>query len=53
MDLDPTSGAKGGAHEGGGRAQPPWARPLPREAPVAPSMYPLHPYILLYPKIPE
>ena len=37
-------------HEGGGRAHPPRARPLPRGAPVAPPTYPLHPYILLYPK---
>ena len=29
---------------------PPWARPLPHGAPVAPPTYPLHPYILLYPK---
>ena len=29
---------------------PPWARPLPRGAPVAPPTYPLHPYILSYPK---
>ena len=27
MDLDPTSEDTGGAHEGGGRALPPWARP--------------------------
>ena len=26
------------------------ARPLPRGAPVVPPTYPLHPYILLYPK---
>ena len=48
MDLDPMSGAKGGAHEGGGR--PPRARPLPRGAPDAPPTYFLHPYILTYPK---
>ena len=29
---------------------PPWARPLPRGAPVAPPTYPLHPYIPTYPK---
>ena len=50
MDLDPTSEDTGGAHEGGGRALPPWARPLPRGAPVAPPTYPLHPYIPTYPK---
>jgi len=48
MDLNPTSGAKGGAHEGGGRA--PRARPLPHGAPEAPPTYFLHPYILTYPK---
>ena len=31
MDLDPTSGAKGGAHEGGGA--PPRAPPPPKHAP--------------------
>ena len=30
MDLDPTSEDTGAAHEGGGRAHPPRARPLPR-----------------------
>ena len=29
---------------------PPWARPLPREALVAPPTYPLHPYIPMYRK---
>ena len=49
MDLDPTSGAKGGAHEGGGA--PPLGRaPLPHGALVAPPMYFLHPYISSYPK---
>src|SRR3954468_3052525 len=38
MDLDPTSGKEGGAHEGGGA-------PLPRGAPEAPPTYFLHPYI--------
>ena len=33
----------------GGAPTPPGA-PLPRGAPVAPPTYPLHPYILLYPK---
>ena len=34
-----------------GRCSRGWgARPLPRGAPVAPPTYPLHPYILLYPK---
>ena len=51
MDLDPMSGAKGGAHDGGGR--PPRARPLPRGAPEAPPMYFLHPYILSTLKLPE
>ena len=50
MDLDPTSEDTGGAHEGGGRALPPWARPLPRGAPVAPPTFSLHPYIPTYPK---
>ena len=50
MNLDPTSEDTGGSHEGGGRAQPPRARPLPRGAPVAPPTYPLHPYISTYPK---
>ena len=35
---------------GWGRALPPGRAPLPRGAPVAPPTYPLHPYILLYPK---
>ena len=48
MDLDPTSGAKGGSHEGGGT--PARAHPLPRGAPEAPPTYFLHPYILTYPK---
>ena len=35
----------------GWRARPsPWARPLPRGAPVAPPTYFLHPYISSYPK---
>ena len=50
MDLDPTSEDTGGAHEGGGRAHPPRARPLPRGAPVAPPTFSLHPYIPTYPK---
>ena len=33
-----------------GGAPNPWTRPLPRGAPVAPSTYPLHPYIPTYPK---
>ena len=48
--LGPMSEDTGGAHEGGGRAHPPRARPLPRGAPVAPPTYSLHPYILLYTK---
>ena len=31
--LECTSGKKGGAHEGGGRAHPPRVRPLPRGPP--------------------
>ena len=50
MDLDPTSEDTGAAHEGGGRAHPPRARPLPRGAPEAPPTYPLHPYIPTYRK---
>ena len=50
MDLDPTSEDTGGAHEGGGRAHPPRARPLPRGAPVAPPTYSFHPDIPMYPK---
>ena len=50
MDLDPTSEDTGGAREGGGRAHPPRARPLPRGAPEAPPTYPLHPYIPTYRK---
>ena len=51
MDLDPTSEDTGGAHEGGGRAHPPRARPLPRGAPVAPPTYSFHPYKPTYRKI--
>ena len=50
MDLDPMSEDTGGAHEGGGAPNPPERTPLPRGPPVAPPTYPLHPYILLYPK---
>ena len=39
-----------GCPRGWGARPPPRARPLPRGAPVAPPTYPLHPYILLYPK---
>ena len=39
-----------GCPRGWGRAHPIWARPLPPGAPVAPPTYPLHPYILTYPK---
>ena len=49
MDLDPMSGEKGGAHEGGERA-PLGRAPLPRGAPEAPPTYFLHPYIPTYPK---
>ena len=45
MDLECTSGEIRAAHEGAPRARPPasWG-------PLAPPTYPLHPYILLYPK---
>ena len=33
-----------------GWGRPPWVRPLPREPPGGPLMYPLHPYIPTYPK---
>ena len=49
MDLDPAPRNKRGGHEGGGAA-PLGRAPLPRGPPVAPPTYPLHPYILLYPK---
>ena len=48
MGSECTLGESQAAHEGGGHA--PWARPLPREQPGGPPTYPLHPYILLYPK---
>ena len=44
MDLECTSGKKGGAHEGGGRA------PLPRGPPFGPPTCFFHPYIPTYPK---
>ena len=50
MDLECMLGKKGGAHEVGGRAHPPRARPLPRGALVAPLTDSLHPYIPTYPK---
>ena len=50
MDLECTSRDTGGAHEGGGRAHSPRARPLPRGAPVAPPTCSFHPYIPTYPK---
>ena len=40
----------GASHEGGGRAHPPRARPLPRGAPEAPPTYSSHPYTPTYPK---
>ena len=33
-----------------GWGAPPWARPLPHGAPVAPPSYPLQPYVIWYPK---
>ena len=50
MNLECMLGKKGGAHDGGGRAHPPRACPLPRGAPVAPPTYSLHPYIPKYRK---
>ena len=50
MDLDSTSEDTGDAHEGGGRALPPWARPLPHGPPVAPPTFSLHPYTPTYHK---
>ena len=47
MDLDPTSGAKGGAHEGGGR--PLGRAPLPRGPLEAPPTYFFLLYIPTYP----
>ena len=44
MDLECTSGKKGGAHEGGGRA------PLPRAPTFGPPTYFFLPYIPIYPK---
>ena len=38
------------AHEGGGHAHPPRARPLPRGPPFGPPTYFFHPYIPTYPK---
>ena len=39
-----------GCPRGWGVRPSPWARPLPRGAPVAPPTYPLHPYIPTYRK---
>ena len=50
MDLDPTSEDTGAAHEGGARAHPPRARPLPRGAPVAPLTCFFCLYNSIYPK---
>ena len=50
MDLECTSGKKGGAQEGGGRAHPPGARPLASWPPFGPPTYFFHPYIPTYPK---
>ena len=49
-DLESTSGDKGGAHEGGGRALPPGRAPQPRGAPVAPPTYSFLLYIPTYPQ---
>ena len=48
MDLEPTSRAKGGPHEGGGR--PPRARPLPHGPLGAPPAYSFLLYIHTYPQ---
>ena len=50
MGLECMSGDPRAAHDGGGRARPPWTRPLPREPPGGPPTYPFHPYIPTYPK---
>ena len=50
MDLECTSGKKGGAHEGGGHAHPLGRAPLPRGPRFGPPTYPLHPYIPTYRK---
>ena len=50
IDLDSTSEDTGAAHEGGGRAHPPRARPLPDGAPVAPLTDFFHLYISIYPE---
>ena len=50
MDLECTSGKKGGAHEGGGRVHPSGARPLLRGPPFGSPTYFFHPYIPTYPK---
>ena len=39
-----------GCPRGWGSPSPPGRTPLPRGAPVAPPTYPLHPFILTYPK---
>ena len=50
MDLECTTGKKGGAHEGGGRAHPPGRALHPREPLVAPLTYFFRLYISIYPK---
>ena len=50
MDLDLMSEDTGATHEGGGRAHPTRARPLPRGAPVAPLPCFFCLYKSIYPK---
>ena len=50
MDLYPTSEDTGASHEGGGRAHPPRARPLPRGALMAPLTCFFCLYNSIYPK---
>ena len=48
--LGPHVRRYGRCSQGWGARPPPWARPLPRGAPVAAPTYFLHPYISSYPK---
>ena len=48
--LGPHVRRYGRCSRGWGARPPPWGRPLPRGALVAPPTYPLHPYISTYPK---
>ena len=53
MDLDPTSEDTGAAHEGGGHAHPPRARPPPSWASRGPLTYFFRLYISIYHKTSE